>query len=138
MVARIADEVIARARRLITEGQHTRSDVARLCGISLSALSRHLAREPALPQPAPPKRRSEPDIALSLRLPTPTARLLTESAVRRGMTVEQAALKAITWIFYRGAPSKVFDADLDPRTVGSRNGLKNSPPSENAGQLAEV
>jgi hypothetical protein len=55
------------------------------------------------------------DVALTLRLPPATAKLLAESAARRNMSIEDVALRVITWTYYRGSPSKVIDVLFDPR-----------------------
>jgi hypothetical protein len=65
------------------------------------------------------------DVALTLRLPAATAKLLRESAERRNISVEDAALRVITWTYYRGSPSKVLDVLADPRQAASLQGLKS-------------
>jgi hypothetical protein len=86
-----------------------------------------------------PRKAREPDVEVRLFLPAPLYRLIKGAAARRaGLRPQDAMVKTLAWVFYKGAPSKGLDSNIDPHTAGL-NGLRNAQRAESAEQCsAEV
>jgi hypothetical protein len=65
------------------------------------------------------QRRRAPVHSFTLEVPEVTVRLAAASAKRRGISLNEALLRAIIYTWHRGSPSKAMDFALDVRWPAS-------------------